>query len=261
MPTNWGVEEKPPVRVARGSSRDAFFFSAFWREPWCGLGCQIHPFHRWVVLPRHLYPAKHPSFGLRRFHWEGLTDSRGSHPLGLRLPSSYAPQFLPCVPLRGLPTYPEPNPVFTAASPSRAVYQSPVYRPSEPSRPARVVIRSLWNHPLSMVLLYHIRLGLSRVFWKFFSRIFQPRTREFARRKVCAQPPRRPLARLRRASLGRVGVRVPPCDYILPYPIGENNCKYGKVFHQIIHLGGGPARLGVDHFHPICARKASTSST
>lgn len=30
-----------------------------------------------------------------------------------------------------------------------------VYRPSEPSRPARVVTRSRWNHPLSMVLLYH----------------------------------------------------------------------------------------------------------
>ena len=34
--------------------RDAFFCSAFQRIPWCGLGYQIHPFHRWVVLARHL---------------------------------------------------------------------------------------------------------------------------------------------------------------------------------------------------------------
>ena len=42
-----------------------------------------------------------------------------------------------------------------------------VYRPSEPSRPARVVTRSRWNHPLSMVLLYHTLTGLSRVLGNF----------------------------------------------------------------------------------------------
>ena len=45
-----------------------------------------------------------------------------------------------------------------------------VYRPSEPSRPARVVTGSRWNHPLSMVLLYHAFPVLSTPFRNFFQK-------------------------------------------------------------------------------------------
>ena len=57
-------------------------------QPLGGIACTFEPF----LTPRLLtsYTAKHPSFGLRWFHRLGLTDSHGSHPLGLCLASTCA---------------------------------------------------------------------------------------------------------------------------------------------------------------------------
>ena len=64
----------------------------------------------------------------------------------------------------------DPSPFHRGTAARHSLVAAPrrvVYRPSAPSRPARVVTRSRWNHPLSMVLLYHTSTGLSRVFQKF----------------------------------------------------------------------------------------------
>ena len=65
----------------------------------------------------------------------------------------------------------DPSPFYRGTAARHSSVAAPrrfVYRPSEPSRPARVVTRSRWNHPLSMVLFYHTSAGLSRVFEDFF---------------------------------------------------------------------------------------------
>lgn len=72
------------------------------------------------------------------------------------------------IPFRTCPTYSEPNPdltgyLFLAGSVPVATFTD--------LQSHRDLLwwspRSLRNHPLSMVLLYHTRLGLSRVFQKF----------------------------------------------------------------------------------------------
>jgi len=160
------------------------------------------PFHPRGGVAQHLYTAKYPSFGLRWSHRFGLTDSHGSHPLWalprLNLPAvsgslshplrdRHAPQ-CPCTALvPAMPRWRRPDASISAITSHRVLLA--------------LAHPSLWDHPLSMVLVYHRRARLSRVFWKLFSGVLPSQGVYFATW--------RPLARLRWASLGGAGVRIP----------------------------------------------------
>lgn len=105
-----------------------------------------------------LYTAPSRSFGVRWFHRLGLTDSHGSHPLWalprLNLPAvsgslshplrdRHAPRYPCTVLVPAMPRWRRPDASISAIASHRVLLA--------------LAHPSLWDHPLSMVLVYHTR--------------------------------------------------------------------------------------------------------
>ena len=188
------------------------------------------PFHPRGGVAQHLYTAKYPSFGLRWSHRFGLTDSHGSHPLWalprLNLPAvsgslshplrdRHAPQ-CPCTALvPAMPRWRRPDASISAITSHRVLLA--------------LAHPSLWDHPLSMVLVYHRRARLSRVFGNFF--------REFSHRKACTLPLGVPLLGYDGRPSEGLGSASPPDTDIISYPHRNGIANVGK-FSTKSYMGG-----------------------
>ena len=98
---------------------------------------------------------------------------------GLRLASTYAPLVspLPWIPFGAWRAYRNPRPALTPTYPSLVATSCFALRFTARASHRNLLalaIDSLGDHPPSMVLLYHTRSDLSRVFWDFFVGIPNP---------------------------------------------------------------------------------------